>query len=97
VGTGFNQELLASLHARFEKIATDKCPFENLPDKRERRYGQAITAAVMKTCHWVKPQLVCQLRFTEWTNDGRLRHPVFLGLREDKKATEVVREKPVRS
>jgi bifunctional non-homologous end joining protein LigD len=97
VGTGFNQELLASLHARFEKIATDKCPFENLPDKRERRYGQAITAAVMKTCHWVKPQLVCQLRFTEWTNDGRLRHPVFLGLREDKKATEVVREKPVHS
>lgn len=97
VGTGFNQELLASLHQRFKKIATDRCPFENLPDKRERRYGQAITAAVMKTCHWVKPKLVCQLRFTEWTNDGRLRHPVFLGLREDKSASDVVREKPVRS
>ncbi len=95
VGTGFNQAMLRDLHARFKKIAVDKCPFTNLPDKRERRYGQAITASVMKTCHWVKPRLVCQLRFTEWTQDGRLRHPVFLGLREDKDASEVVREKPV--
>lgn len=97
VGTGFNHELLKSLHARFAKIARKECPFENLPDKRERRFGQAITAAVMKKCHWVKPELVAQLRFTEWTNDGRLRHPVFLGLREDKKASEVIREKPVRT
>lgn len=97
VGTGFNQVMLRDLHARFKKIAADTCPFTNLPDKRERRYGQAITASVMKTCHWLKPRLVCQLRFTEWTQDGRLRHPVFLGLREDKEASEVVREKPVRS
>ena len=97
VGTGFNHDLLKSLHARFAKIARKECPFDNLPDKRERRYGQAITASVMKTCHWLKPELVAQLRFTEWTNDGRLRHPVFLGLREDKKATEVVPEKPARS
>ena len=96
VGTGFNHALLKSLHARFAKIAQKECPFDNLPDKRERRYGQAITATVMKTCHWVKPVTVCQLRFTEWTNDGRLRHPVFLGLREDKAATDVVREKPAR-
>ena len=96
VGTGFNHALLKSLHGRFAKIAQKACPFENLPDTRERRYGQAITASVMKTCHWVKPVTVCQLRFTEWTNDGRLRHPVFLGLREDKKATDVVREKPAR-
>jgi bifunctional non-homologous end joining protein LigD len=96
VGTGFNHALLKSLHTRFAKIAQKECPFDNLPDKRERRYGQAITASVMKTCHWVKPVTVCQLRFTEWTNDGRLRHPVFLGLREDKAATDVVREKPAR-
>jgi bifunctional non-homologous end joining protein LigD len=97
VGSGFNHELLKSLHARFAKLARKDCPFDNLPDKRERRYGQAITASVMKTCHWLKPELVCQIRFTEWTNDGRLRHPVFLGLREDKAATDVVREKPARS
>jgi bifunctional non-homologous end joining protein LigD len=96
VGTGFNHAMLKSLHARFAKIARTECPFDNLPDKRERRYGQAITASVMKTCHWVKPIAVCQLQFTEWTNDGRLRHPVFLGLRDDKAATEVVREKPAR-
>ena len=47
----------------------------------------------MKRCHWVKPVLVCQLKFTEWTRDDRLRHPVFLGVREDKSAKEVVREK----
>jgi len=47
----------------------------------------------MKHCTWLKPQLVCQIKFAEWTRDNRLRQPVFLGLREDKKAHEVVREK----
>ena len=55
---------------------------------------QNITPAEMKRCHWVEPKLVCQVRFTEWTHDGKLRHPVFLGLREDKAAREVTREKP---
>jgi bifunctional non-homologous end joining protein LigD len=44
----------------------------------------------MKRCHWVKPKLVCQVKFTEWTRDDRLRQPVFLGIREDKSPTEVV-------
>jgi bifunctional non-homologous end joining protein LigD len=48
----------------------------------------------MSQCHWAEPRLVCQVKFSEWTNDGKLRHPVFLGLREDKEATEVVRERP---
>jgi bifunctional non-homologous end joining protein LigD len=48
----------------------------------------------MRRCTWVKPELVCQIHFTEWTQDGHLRHPAFLGLREDKNAKEVVREKP---
>jgi bifunctional non-homologous end joining protein LigD len=47
----------------------------------------------MKRCHWVEPVMVCQIKFTEWTRDDRLRQPVFLGIREDKKANEVVREK----
>lgn len=92
VGTGFNTKLLRSLHAEFKKIETDACPFVNLPEKRSGRYGQGVTAAEMKRCHWVKPVLVCQLKFTEWTRDGSLRHPVFLGLRDDKSAKEVVRE-----
>ena len=49
----------------------------------------------MKKCHWVKPKLVCQLKFSEWTRDEKLRQPVFLGLRADKKAREVVRERAV--
>jgi ATP-dependent DNA ligase len=50
--------------------------------------------AKMKRCHWVEPKLVCQVKFSEWTRDGKLRQPVFLGLRDDKDAGEVVREQP---
>jgi bifunctional non-homologous end joining protein LigD len=92
VGTGFNHALLKSLHAQFARIARPDCPFANLPEKRERRYGQAITASEMKRCHWVEPVMVCQLEFAEWTRDNRLRQPVFLGIREDKDASEVIRE-----
>jgi bifunctional non-homologous end joining protein LigD len=92
VGTGFNTQLLRALHADFKKIETDSCPFADLPEKRRGRYGQGLTAPEMKRCHWLKPIMVCQLKFTEWTRDNRLRHPVFLGLREDKSAREVVRE-----
>lgn len=93
VGTGFNQTLLNSLHKQFERLKRDDCPFVNLPEKRSGRYGQGVTAAEMKRCSWVEPKLVAQIHFTEWTRDGHLRHPVFMGLREDKEATEVVKEK----
>jgi len=48
----------------------------------------------MKICGWVRPELIAQIRFTEWTRDSHLRHPLFLGLRDDKAASEVVREQP---
>jgi bifunctional non-homologous end joining protein LigD len=92
VGTGFNEALLKSLHERFNKLDIPDCPFENLPEKRAGRYSQGITAAEMKRCHWVKPSLVGQVKFSEWTRDGKLRQPVFLGLREDKDAKEAIRE-----
>ena len=94
VGTGFDTALLHSLHARFQKMLRKTCPFSNLPEKRGARYGQAITAAEMRRCRWVQPNIVCQVKFSEWTRDNRLRQPVFLGLREDKNPTEVVREEP---
>jgi bifunctional non-homologous end joining protein LigD len=94
VGTGFDEVLLKSLHARFDALSFSDCPFENLPEKKSSRYSQGLTAAEMKTCHWVKPCLVCQVKFSEWTRDGKLRQPVFLGLRQDKDASEVVREVP---
>jgi bifunctional non-homologous end joining protein LigD len=92
VGTGYTGAVLKDLYTRFKKIASDTCPFADLPEEREGRYGQGITASVMKKCHWLKPVLVCQVKFSEWTRDDRLRQPVYLGLREDKKAKDVVRE-----
>jgi bifunctional non-homologous end joining protein LigD len=94
VGTGFNEALLRNLHDRFKKLSVQKCPFKNIPKSKSGRYGSGITAAELKRCHWIKPVLVCQVRFSEWTRDGKLRQPVFLGLREDKDAREVVREIP---
>jgi bifunctional non-homologous end joining protein LigD len=73
--------------------AVDACPFVNLPEPKGSRYSPGLTASEMKRCSWVKPVVVSQIKFTEWTRDGKLRHPVFLGFREDKAATEVRREK----
>jgi len=75
-----------------QKIRRATCPFINLPEKSRGRWGLGITPAVMKRCHWVKPVLVAQVKFTEWTLDDQLRQPVFLGLRTDKEAKDVVRE-----
>jgi len=94
VGTGFDEKVLKILYTQFEGIARDECPFANLPEKRSGRFGAGVTAAEMKRCHWVQPQMVCQIKFAEWTRDEKLRDPVFLGLREDKDAGEVVRETP---
>jgi bifunctional non-homologous end joining protein LigD len=92
VGTGFSEKLLSSLFSELNKIRVDKCPFYNLPAAGPNRWDQGLTAAEMKRCHWVNPAMVCQVKFTEWTRDDRLRQPVFLGIREDKNASEVVRE-----
>jgi ATP dependent DNA ligase-like protein len=67
-----------------------KCPFTNLPEKRRTMW--ALTADEMKECRWLKPKLVAQIEFTEWTPDGHLRHSSFVGLRDDKEARRIVRE-----
>lgn len=94
VGSGFNFARLKSLHAEFLKRRVEKCPFVNLPTPRTSRFGGGMTAGMMRDVTWVKPDLIAQVRFTEWTGDGMLRHPVFLGLRTDKSAREIVRETP---
>jgi bifunctional non-homologous end joining protein LigD len=78
VGTGFTQATLRDLAKRLEPLVQDRSPFAD--EVRERH----VT--------WVRPALVAQVGFSEWTRDGRLRHPRYLGLREDKPASEVVRE-----
>jgi bifunctional non-homologous end joining protein LigD len=94
VGTGFNESSLRALYRELEKIRVPNCPFVNLPEAKGSRYSPGLTAAEMRKCHWVQPKLVAQIRYTEWTRDNKLRHPVYLGLREDKSAKEVVREIP---
>lgn len=79
VGTGFDDEMLKMLHGRMKKIEKKKPPFD-------------IGKLPSKGVHWIKPKLVGEVGFTEWTGDGRLRHPRFLGLRDDKRAKDVVRE-----
>jgi bifunctional non-homologous end joining protein LigD len=92
VGTGFDEKILRSLIGKFKKAPREDCPFVDLPEKRAGRYGQGVTASEMKLCHWIEPTIVCEIKFAEWTRDHRLRQPVYLGLREDKDAKEVVRE-----
>jgi bifunctional non-homologous end joining protein LigD len=92
VGTGFNRRLLASLHEKFIRARSDVCPFANLPMSRKPRHGNGMTSAEMRKVTWLKPLLVAQIKFAEWTGDGLLRQPVFLGLRDDKPQSRVVRE-----
>lgn len=94
VGTGFDEKLLKNLATEFHKLKRDNCPFVNVPEVRAGRYGAGLTKAAMRRCHWIEPKLVCQVKFSEWTRDEKLRQPVFLGMRKDKDATEVVHEKP---
>jgi bifunctional non-homologous end joining protein LigD len=92
VGSGFSERTLKELHQQFELLARPDCPFVDLPEKRNGRWGQAITPTEMRRCHWVEPKLICQVKFTEWTEDDKLRQPVFLGLRTDKDPRDIVRE-----
>ncbi|WP_052397518.1 non-homologous end-joining DNA ligase [Streptomyces sp. NRRL F-5123] len=80
VGTGYDTRTLRALRERLDALETGRSPFAD--PVRER------------TAHWVRPELVAQVAFTEWTRDGRLRHPRFLGLREDRRPADVVREQP---
>jgi len=89
---GFTPPLREALMRKFKGLEQVDCPFSNLPEKREGRWGQGITAAKMKECRWLKPVLVAQFDFVEWTPDNHLRHSHFVALRTDKKATDVVRE-----
>jgi bifunctional non-homologous end joining protein LigD len=80
VGTGFGHKTLVVIRRRLDELHRTTSPFHD--PVRERRP------------HWAEPRLVAQIAFTEWTRDGMLRHPRYLGVREDKAATDVVRERP---
>src|SRR5579859_870886 len=79
VGTGFDQNMMEQIYKRIEPLTTTQPPFAEIP-----QIGREIT--------WVRPEVVCEVKFANWTEDGRLRAPVFLGLRADVEASEVSRE-----
>ena len=69
-----------------------KCPFANLPEAKAGRWGIGLTVEKMKDCRWLKPFLVGQFEFVEWTQGGHLRHSRFIGQRDDKEPHDVGRE-----
>jgi hypothetical protein len=77
---------------KFRGLAIKECPFANLPEAKSGRWGAGLTAAKMKDCRWLKPVLVAQIEFLEWTGDNHLRHTKFVALRDDKPADQVRRE-----
>jgi bifunctional non-homologous end joining protein LigD len=92
VRAGLVPHVRREVSAGLKPLRVQHCPFVNLPDTDVGRWGAGITADQMHEMHWVKPQLVAQIRFVEWTAESRLRHAAFLGLRVDKAAREVRRE-----
>jgi bifunctional non-homologous end joining protein LigD len=85
-GTGFTDKDIDELLARLKPLEQPECPFPVVPKMPKVRKGDVV---------WVKPELVCEVEFVEWTHDGRLRAPSFQGLRDDKPAHEVRREEPI--
>jgi DNA ligase D-like protein (predicted ligase) len=88
VGTGMSVQTLAMLHERLEPLATSTMPLSSPPPRRSRFGGPLALSKV----HWVRPELVAEITYLDWTDEPLLRHTVFVGLREDKAAREVRRE-----
>jgi bifunctional non-homologous end joining protein LigD len=89
---GFTPALRQQLFKKFRSLEIADCPFANLPEARSGRWGQGLTKAKMADCRWLKPVLVGQFEFVEWTADNHLRHTKFIALRDDKAATDVTRQ-----
>ena len=92
IKNGFTLTLRRKVAERFRGLETNRCPFANLPEPKNARRGEALTTEVMREMRWLKPKLVAQIEFTEWTKANHLRHSKFIALRDDKKPREVHRE-----
>jgi bifunctional non-homologous end joining protein LigD len=90
VGSGINQAELVRLWRILQPLATEKMPL-NVPPPRSNRFGSPL---VLSRVHWVRPELVADVKFLTWTDDNLLRQVVYEGLREDKPAAEVQRPMP---
>jgi bifunctional non-homologous end joining protein LigD len=89
VRNGFVPRVRREVARKIAGLETDTCPFDNLPEKRRTQW--ALTREEMKHCIWLKPTLIAQVEFVEWTPDGHLRAPKFIALRDDKRPDEIIR------
>jgi bifunctional non-homologous end joining protein LigD len=92
VRNGFTPHLRADVFRELQPLQVTRCPFANLPSSKSSHWGEGITSEEMKALRWVKPVRVAEISFAEWTRDGSLRHAAFLGLRDDKRPRDVVKE-----
>jgi len=92
VRAGLDRRLRRDLFEQLAPLSLERCPFVNLPSERTGRWGEGIAAEDMGTFTWVKPALVAEISFTEWTGGGSLRHAAFVALRDDKKPLDVHRD-----
>jgi bifunctional non-homologous end joining protein LigD len=92
VKNGLTPFIKRELAKRFKRLHSGRFPFSNLPEPRSARRGKALTREIMGECRWLKPELVAQVNFLEWTEDNHLRHSTFVGIRDDKDAREVRKE-----
>jgi DNA ligase D-like protein (predicted ligase) len=90
---GFVPASRRQVFARIKHLVISECPFVNLPETRKARFGEELNAEKMKKAVWLRPEAVAQIEFLEWTDADRLRHSKFVGLREDKDARRVVKER----
>jgi bifunctional non-homologous end joining protein LigD len=89
---GFVPASRRQVFSKLKHLVTLTCPFANLPDTRRSRFGEELNAEKMKKAIWLRPEAVAQIEFLEWTEGDRLRHSKFVGLRDDKKPRDVVKE-----
>jgi DNA ligase D-like protein (predicted ligase) len=95
VRNGFVPALRVKVFERLHGLEITACPFSNLPQRDKGRWGQGLTADKMAECRWLKPQLVAQIEYADWTDVNHLRHSKFIALRDDKPAKDVRRERPI--
>jgi ATP-dependent DNA ligase len=92
VRAGFIPATRGQVLEKIKHLKASRCPFVNLPEAAAGRWGQGLTAEKMKECIWLKPEVVAQIEFLEWTGANHLRHTKFVALRDDKDPRKIVKE-----
>ena len=92
VRAGFEPATRRDVFERLRRLKAPRCPFVNLPEPAAGRWGQGLTAEKMKECVWVRPEAVAEIQFLEWAGAHHSRHTKFIGLRDDKDPSKIIKE-----